>query len=761
MLYRRLMHKQTDYRKPVWKRSIGYLPLLLSIAFLFATLYFYFFHVYAPVIEPPYLILVLNTVFLTLASVIVAFISARSYLRGANFNILLLGCAFLINGLAAFAAGWLFSFSANYTVTIYNTCTFVSSLMQTGNAVLISVGNLQGSPSTKSKLILSYFLSITFVAIVATVTYMNLMPKFFVEDTGATVIDFAILSIAIVLFAISSLLVFHRQMRTKSSVLYFCSIALALFAVGLFAVSLETSLGDPLGWIGKIAQYIGAIFFLIAVVQTNKQKTQAIYDEWAESFASDRIQLEKFFASLLNGFSYCKIITKNGQPTDYVFLAVNNAFEKMMGIEKHAIIGKRVTEVLQGIDKDPANWIEFYGEVALTGESARVENFVEPLKSWYSVSAYSPKKGYFVSIFEDITERKKTEVALRENEQLYHTIFDNSQDGFQLIEIIHNENGQAVDHKLLRINKAYERIIGVTAEFIIGKTAKSISPNCESYWFETPDRVSKTGATEHVELYNRDINKWLDCYYFPYSKDVVGTLFRDVTERKRLEKNLQDGERLAAIGQTAGMVGHDIRNPLQAITGDLYIIKEELKSKETDKKSVMESIDAIEENLSYINKIVSDLQDYTRPLKPNLRLTNLNDLLNDTLLVCNIPKNIEAEVAIPKELNIRTDPDHLKRALTNLVINAIQAMPNGGKVTVEAFNSQTKTIIWVSDTGVGIPEDVKANLFKPLFTTKSKGQGLGLAVVKRIVEGLNGTITFETKEGKGTKFIIELPSTSN
>ncbi len=176
-----------------------------------------------------------------------------------------------------------------------------------------------------------------------------------------------------------------------------------------------------------------------------------------------------------------------------------------------------------------------------------------------------------VLIFRDITERKKAEEELKESEQLYHTVFDNSQDGFQLIELIYDENGRPIDHKFLKVNQAYEKIIGVKAEDILDKTARYISPNVEPNWLEVPDRVIKTGKSEHVELYNKDINKTLDCYYFLYAKNIVGTLFRDVTDRKNIEKQLQEKERLAAIGATAGMVGHDIRNPLQAITGDVYL----------------------------------------------------------------------------------------------------------------------------------------------------------------------------------------------
>ncbi len=98
--------------------------------------------------------------------------------------------------------------------------------------------------------------------------------------------------------------------------------------------------------------------------------------------------------------------------------------------------------------------------------------------------------------------------------------------------------------------------------------------------------------------------------------------------------------------------------------------------------------------------------------------------------------------------------------MTNLVINAVQAMPNGGKITISAVVEAGRVLISVADTGVGIPEEIKPNLFKPMFTTKAKGQGLGLAVVKRLVEALNGSISFESEVGKGSKFTVSLPLTS-
>jgi signal transduction histidine kinase len=228
-------------------------------------------------------------------------------------------------------------------------------------------------------------------------------------------------------------------------------------------------------------------------------------------------------------------------------------------------------------------------------------------------------------------------------------------------------------------------------------------------------------------------------------------------------KQLRDAERLVVIGQTAGMVGHDIRNPLQSIFGDIYLVKAELDSlpESEAKERLKESCEAIEKSVDYVNKIVLDLQDYAKPLKPVLQEAGLEDIIEDLLLKYDIPKCIKASTHVANGAKkIKADPTFLKRILGNLMTNAVQAMASGGNLTINARREATNVVITVQDTGVGIPEEVKSKLFTPLFTTKSKGQGFGLAVVKRLVEALNGTITFESKEGEGTTFTIKLPASA-
>ena len=128
------------------------------------------------------------------------------------------------------------------------------------------------------------------------------------------------------------------------------------------------------------------------------------------------------------------------------------------------------------------------------------------------------------------------------------------------------------------------------------------------------------------------------------------------------------------------------------------------------------------------------------------------------MLIVPIADNLQVIIDLEEGLpEFTSDYSMLKRVLSYLVHNAVQAMPNGGKLTIRAYQTGKHMVFSVEDTGVGIPEDVKPKLFQPMFTTKAKGQGLGLTVVKRLVEALNGEITFESQEGKGTKFIVQLP----
>ena len=177
------------------------------------------------------------------------------------------------------------------------------------------------------------------------------------------------------------------------------------------------------------------------------------------------------------------------------------------------------------------------------------------------------------------------------------------------------------------------------------------------------------------------------------------------------------------------------------------------------KINLEQGIAAVEEQLFYINKIVADLQDFAKPSKPQFQEVDVNKTLKEILTSIDIPKEVQVsalvEVGFPE---LKLDPAHLKRALTNLIVNSLQAMPTGGKLTVNVAIQNGKAMISIADNGEGIMEENKKKIFSPLFTTKAKGQGFGLAVVKRLTEEMGGTVTFESGKSKGTKFTLEFPA---
>ncbi|MGA3197857.1 MAG: PAS domain S-box protein [Halobacteriota archaeon] len=226
---------------------------------------------------------------------------------------------------------------------------------------------------------------------------------------------------------------------------------------------------------------------------------------------------------------------------------------------------------------------------------------------------------------------------------------------------------------------------------------------------------------------------------------------------------LSDAERLAGIGETAAMIGHDLRNPLQGLQYivDLQRLRFERMSPAERGRDEWQKEQAlfakISEQVFYMDKIVGDLQDYARPIVPEREEIVVEKLIEDVVQSLPRTDGVRITTAVP-DLQLTADPHLMRRVLANLILNAVQAMPDGGTVTVSASADDGSVAISVHDTGIGIPNDAKDKLFKPLFTGKAKGTGLGLAVVKRIVDAHAGQITVESEVGKGSTFTVILPS---
>ncbi len=239
------------------------------------------------------------------------------------------------------------------------------------------------------------------------------------------------------------------------------------------------------------------------------------------------------------------------------------------------------------------------------------------------------------------------------------------------------------------------------------------------------------------------------------------TLQRQTEELLEASEQLRRSERLAALGELTASIAHEIRNPLGGISGAAEIVGREGVAPEVR----AEFSDILRKETARLNQAVQNILTFARGRKSEIRETDLGEVAGRVVrLVAREAQQHSVSIAqeIPAGLRIRTDPLLIEHILLNLVLNAVQAMPDGGAVTLLQRNGAPGFIaLTVRDTGPGIPAEVQAQMFKPFFTTKPGGTGLGLAIARRIAHGLGGEIRLQSEPGKGAEFTLEIPVAAN
>jgi len=233
-------------------------------------------------------------------------------------------------------------------------------------------------------------------------------------------------------------------------------------------------------------------------------------------------------------------------------------------------------------------------------------------------------------------------------------------------------------------------------------------------------------------------------------------LRRSYAELERAQHRLIQGERLAALGEMSAVVAHEVRNPLGVIFNSLGSLRR-LVRPTGDAKLLL---DIVGEEADRLNRIVGDLLDFARPSEPQLRPERLERVVDEAIqtAVAQNPQGVEVRRdAAPELPQVPMDARLVRQAVINVAVNALQAMPRGGQLTVRLSQDDGAAALDIEDTGPGIPEEVRHRIFEPFFTTKASGTGLGLAVVKRIVEGHGGELMVHSRPGAGTVFRIRLP----
>ncbi len=360
-------------------------------------------------------------------------------------------------------------------------------------------------------------------------------------------------------------------------------------------------------------------------------------------------------------------------------------------------------------------------------------------------------------------ESRKAKAA----ERRFQTMVDSAPDAI----VIADPEG-----KIVQVNAQTEAMFGYTRDELVRLKVEDLMPSRyrerheahRSIFHATPRR-RPMGVGLELFAQRKDGSQFpVEISLSPLHTDagmVVSSSIRDVSERLRAQEERTRLGTLSAVGEATSMIGHDLRNPLQTISNAAYLTLEALNDKSLGAvprdQEMKRQVERIRDQTLYMNKIVSDLQDYTRPLKPAITTVQLLELLRD--VVASLPRreNVEVSLKFPDEsVTIDSDPLMLRRIFSNIVTNALDAMPERGRLLIECLKNGYGVTVHIEDTGEGMGAETLSRIFTPFFTTKPRGQGLGLAVAKRLVEALNGTISVESSPGNGTTFTTEIPSGS-
>lgn len=324
-----------------------------------------------------------------------------------------------------------------------------------------------------------------------------------------------------------------------------------------------------------------------------------------------------------------------------------------------------------------------------------------------------------------------------------------------------------LDGKVIKVNRSLLELTGYTEDELVGQSIRKMAQKAMvlNKGNATPQIMAQLRKQRDLKNYEITFNTklgekktgTLSCSVVCNNRGQdVGAAFvlHDITQRKEMEQKLIKSERLASIGELAGIIGHDLRNPLTGIRGASYYLKTKYASILDSKDEAM--FETIDKSIEYSNKIVNDLIDYSSEIKLELETATPEKLVKSALALITPPANIQVNDETQETSEFQIDVSRMRRGFVNIIKNAFDAMPNGGELTIKSEKIGETIVFSFKDTGDGMTQETLNKLWTPLFTTKAKGMGFGLAICKRTVEAHGGKITAESLHKKGTTIIVEI-----
>jgi len=487
------------------------------------------------------------------------------------------------------------------------------------------------------------------------------------------------------------------------------------------------------------------------------------------------------FNSMVEGFALHELLCDaDGAPYDFRYLAVNPAFEVMTGLDSSQLVGHTVREMVPGIE---SFLIDQLVKVVQTGQPAHFERFSPGRNRWYELTAYRPAPQQCACMIFDTTERKQAQEALNNSQRILTDIINFLPDATFAIDL---------EGRIVFWNRVAEEFTGVVAADMIGKGNYEYSvpfygerrpilidlilhpsEDVESRY----QHIIRNGKILIGEGYTRSVKRGeayilgIAAPLYDSSGNLTGAIesITDITDRKQLEEQLRQSQKMEAIGILAGGVAHDFNNIVQAILGNAYLLKRR-KLDDPEDQVFLDEIVGLSNRAADLTK---GLLAFSRKQFLSPQVIDLNVIVRGAInmLARLIGEDIVLQTDFSADpLMVLVDPGQIHQVLLNLATNARDTMPHGGRLTITTElevrpgdvqqNSEGRfAVISVRDTGFGIAEKDLAHIFEPFFTTKDvgKGTGLGLAVVYGIVKQHQGDVEVDTVDGKGTVFRVHLP----
>lgn len=463
----------------------------------------------------------------------------------------------------------------------------------------------------------------------------------------------------------------------------------------------------------------------------------------------------------------------------------NRECERVTGYSADEIIGN--PEALEILYPDPEHRKEVF-KYWSRGEHEDYRNWEQIIHckdgsdkiiSWSNVSGEHPVPGWYSwGVGVDITDRKLTEEALLESEERFRSIVESSVDGISLVD----EAGMVIEW-----NSGQEKITGISREDAIGTPVWEIKHRLSPGTEGNEEKLAELREKTEELLGNPDapfLNRFVDqeivtakgntriiqMLPFTIKSDLgfkVCTISRDITENKMLEKEHLKAQKLESIGILAGGIAHDFNNILTAIIGNITLAKMDV----IPEHEIYGRLEEAEKASERAQDLTRQLLTFSKGGAPIKKSASIAQIVEESSSFALRGSKVKAKFDLAKDLKaVVVDPGQISQVINNLIINAVQAMPEGGKIKISAENVEIDSPdkielgpgeyikIVIKDNGLGIKADHLRKIFDPYFTTKQKGSGLGLATSYSIIKNHDGYIGVESKLGIGTAFTIYLPS---